>query len=216
MSRSRSKQSSAAPAASNEFSSDNNRSAGSDKTTGYKPEYARIAKVMCKNGATNADLAEAFGVRLNIISLWQSTHKDFLKACQAGMDAATDRVEASLYQRACGYTYTESKIIKHGGKIAIVEVRKHVSADVNAGTLWLCNRNPNRWKKDAKPIWDKAANDDPFLAFLRSLNGTSLRPVDDPPNDTAPAGANDAEGILPEEDGGASSEEEGAPPEEQA
>ena len=113
--------------------------------------YARIAKEMCRLGATTADLARAFDVTLNTIALWQTTHNEFSEACRIGTEEATDRIELSLYQRACGYEYIETKTFKYRGEITIVERLKHVLADVNACCFWLCNRRPDRWK-DPKRI----------------------------------------------------------------
>jgi hypothetical protein len=52
---------------------------------------------MCKLGATNADLAEAFGVSTRTIWRWRSNNREFCQALRIGKGPADDRVERALY-----------------------------------------------------------------------------------------------------------------------
>lgn len=53
----------------------------------------------------------------------------------------------------------------------------HVPPDPRAGEFWLRNRRPDRWK-DAKQLETRIAEDDPLLAFLKSIDGRVLRPAE--------------------------------------
>jgi len=66
-------------------------------------------------------------------------------------------VEQSLYQRAIGYEYTETRTY---GKVRTVEgkqeviaekmetIRKQVAPDVTAQIFWLCNRDREKWQRN--------------------------------------------------------------------
>ena len=150
---------------------------GGGRPTLYKPKYAEIAERMCSKGATRADLADRFGVSIATIVSWQLEHEVFSSACKRGQEAADDRVEQSFYERAVGYTYDSEKLFIHEGKIIREPVKVHVPPDPKCGEFWLRNRRPDRWK-DAKQIEARVAADDPFLQFLKSINGCVMRPVE--------------------------------------
>lgn len=124
---------------------------GRGRPTKYLPEYARIACEMCKRGATNADLADAFGVTISTIYLWQSTHQDFSDAIKAGKDLVDDYVERSLYLQAVGYSHDEDDIRVVDGQIVITPTRKQIPPNPTAAIFWLKNRRPDRWR-DIKAV----------------------------------------------------------------
>lgn len=128
----------------------------------YREEYPAIARKLCDLGATDADLAEAFEVSRRTIFNWRAEHPDFAEACKVGKDVADDRVERSLYQRACGYDYEAVKIFPpktEGGAPVIVPYMEHVPAETAAIAFHLKNRRPKKWRdrheltgKDGGPI----------------------------------------------------------------
>ena len=118
------------------------------RPTDYDPEYARIAQELCRLGATDGDLARAFGVNGSTIALWKVTHQEFSKATNVGKAEADNRVEASLYHRAMGYSYAAVKIFMPAGAEAPVYAPyiEHVPPDTAACSLWLRNRRPAEWR----------------------------------------------------------------------
>jgi hypothetical protein len=71
---------------------------------------------------------------------------------RVGKDAADDRVERALYQRAVGYEHVAEKIVtpKGGGPVA-VPYTMHVPADVRAALHWLAIRRPKPWARLPEP-----------------------------------------------------------------
>lgn len=112
----------------------------------YKPEYCATAKKLCELGATDGDLAEAFGVNRSTIYRWRVAEMEFREACQVGKTSANERVERSLYERANGYTYDAVKVFLHKGKAVYAPYKEHVPPDVAAGMSWLTNRDPDNWQ----------------------------------------------------------------------
>ena len=118
----------------------------------YKPEFARIAERLCRNGATDIEVADILGISVRTFYRWCLLHDEFTAAVRVGKDAADDRVERALYQRAEGYEHVAEKIVtpKGGGPVA-VPYTMHVPADVRAALHWLAIRRPKPWARLPEP-----------------------------------------------------------------
>jgi hypothetical protein len=75
-----------------------------DRPSTYRPEHTERAAELCRARAIDRDLAAAFGITIATITRWKIEHKDFAKAVKVSKEVANDRVEASLYARAVGYS----------------------------------------------------------------------------------------------------------------
>lgn len=100
------------------------------RPTKLTPEIIKQAENYCALGATDIELAEFFEVAVSTIYCWRNSSPQFSEATALGKEASNERVSRSLYSRACGYD-------KSG---------KHYPADPNSISLWLRNRDPDRWK----------------------------------------------------------------------
>lgn len=113
----------------------------------YDPKFAPIAAKMCQLGATDTDLAEAFGCNTRTVDKWKVAHPEFLEALTLGKDPANNRVERSLYQRANGYSHPDTKIfLAKDGTVVEHEYVKHIPPDTVACIFWLKNRRPDQWR----------------------------------------------------------------------
>lgn len=121
------------------------------RPTSYDPEFAKQAEKLCKLGATDADLADFFGVHIRTVANWKAAHSEFLQALKAGKDEADDRVERSLYQRAVGYSCDAVKIFMPANALKPVyaEFVEHHAPDTTAAIFWLKNRRPDQWRDKA-------------------------------------------------------------------
>lgn len=113
----------------------------------YQPSFAEQAAQRCAMGATNADLADFFGVAISTVKLWAVQHEEFSAALKVGKEQADQQVERSLYQRAVGYTFDSEKVLTVKGEVVRVPIREHVAPDVTAQIFWLKNRQPERWRE---------------------------------------------------------------------
>lgn len=125
---------------------------GGARPTDYLPKYATVAAKMCEMGATDQELADAFGVSVRTIYMWKHAHDEFFAAIQIGKDSADDRVERSLYMRAVGYEQDEVKIFMPGGATEPVYApfRAKVAPDVGAAKMWLTNRRGEKWREKSE------------------------------------------------------------------
>lgn len=118
------------------------------RPTAYKAEYAGQAKKLCALGATDADLADFFGVAVRTIWNWSTRHEKFLQGLRTGKDVADDRVERSLYHKAIGYTFESVKVFMPAGakEPVYAPIKEHVPPDTTACIFWLKNRRKAEWR----------------------------------------------------------------------
>lgn len=116
------------------------------RPTKYKPEYAEQARKLCDTmAATDFELATFFGVTLSTLYLWKLKHPDFSDSIKLGKEPANRRVEKTLFERAMGYSQTETDIRVVGGKIVKTEVVRHYPPDPTSMIFWLKNRANKEW-----------------------------------------------------------------------
>jgi hypothetical protein len=118
------------------------------RPTDYKPEFMEIAANLCAAGATDFEVAQALDCGVSTLYAWKARHPEFREAMRAGKELADDRVEASLYHRAVGYSHPAVKIFMPASADAPVYAAytEHVPPDVGAATLWLTNRKGDQWR----------------------------------------------------------------------
>jgi hypothetical protein len=127
------------------------------RSSQYEPDFARIAGRLCRNGATDIEVADILGISLRTFCRWCLQHDEFNAAVRVGKEAADDRVERSLYRRAVGYDYTAEKIVTTaGGGPVVMFYTVHVPADVRAALHWLAMRRPRPWARVPEPEADIA------------------------------------------------------------
>lgn len=109
-------------------------------------EEIRLAKHVCRLGATDQELAAALGKDQSTIKMWMITDEAFSHACKVGGDLADARVERGLYSRAVGSVRkgTREQATKDGD---IVELQwtEEVLPDVAAASRWLEARKRKDW-----------------------------------------------------------------------
>lgn len=113
----------------------------------YKAEYAKQAAKLCALGATDADLADFFGVTTRTIANWSSFHPGFFQAVKTAKTVADQRVVRSLYERAVGFKRDAVKIFQFEGSPVVVPFREEIAPDTTACIFWLKNRDPKAWRE---------------------------------------------------------------------
>lgn len=115
--------------------------------TGYKSEYCDQAYKLCLLGATDAKIADFFGVCEATINNWKLAHPEFLESLKRGKISADAEIAESLFHRGKGYSHTENKIFQYEGTPIIVPTVKHYPPDTAACMAWLKNRQPEVWRE---------------------------------------------------------------------
>lgn len=96
-------------------------------------------------GATDAQMAQAFGVSVMTIHNWKRSHPEVVDAVGRGKLVADARVAESLYKSALGYDYEEDVVSVYRGEAIVTRVRKHKPANAWAAARWLSLRQRALW-----------------------------------------------------------------------
>lgn len=125
-------------------------------------------------GATNDEIAEAFGVSKRTIIRWTQTHETFAEAIERGKSGADAQVEKKLFERAMGYSVTETKKIvdvdKNGNTkpVRVETAEKKIAPDTMAIMYWLNNRKKKtgEWSQNQSITLSGSVDTGPDLSKL--------------------------------------------------
>ena len=116
----------------------------------YTPAHAEKARIACRYGATDEEIARDLEISYATLNRWKLIHEEFNKALTIGKEFADNRVERTLYNKAIGYNITEEQAIKlkdqdGSERVEVVQVTKHIPADTASALFWLRNRKRLNW-----------------------------------------------------------------------
>lgn len=110
----------------------------------------RIARTLCKLGATDRELAGALARDVSTIKRWMVSCEEFSHACKVGGDLADNRVERGLYQRAVGgWREGMREQVTKQGEVVELKFEEEVLPDPFAAARWLESRRRKDWGKAA-------------------------------------------------------------------
>ena len=134
------------------------------RPTKYHSDLNKVAYKFALLGVTEKELADFLEVSIDTITEWKNRHSSFSASLKRGKNNADAMVAKRLYQRAIGYSYTETtfeKIIlkeekENAAEIVMQDayktkiVKKHMAPDTVAGIFWLKNRQRELWMDTQK------------------------------------------------------------------
>ena len=121
-------------------------------------------KLLCNRGFTDAQISKVLGICRTTVHRYRHDPK-YIDTLKDNKEMSNEAVERSLFERACGYTTTETKVFCHEGEIISEEFKKHYPPDPTSMIFWLKNRKPDQWRDnvnvdlnivDIKAALDKA------------------------------------------------------------
>lgn len=129
----------------------------------FDPGFIKQAEKLCALGATDAEMADFFDVSVRTLNTWKIEYPEFLQSIKDAKEAADNRVERSLYQRAVGFSHDAVKIFMPANAVAPVYApyREQFPPDTAAAIFWLKNRRRDQWRdkqdheltgKDGEPL----------------------------------------------------------------
>lgn len=116
------------------------------RPTKFRQEFTKQAEKLCKIGATDAEVADFFGIEVRTLYRWKNENAQFCQALKLGKTEADERVERSLFARAIGYEHPEIDIRVVDKEIVQTPIVKYYPPDTTAGIFWLKNRKPAEWR----------------------------------------------------------------------
>ena len=124
-----------------------------------------LLKSYARDGYTYKDIADRFGINQATLSNYREKYPQIQEAIDEGRELTDYKVENALLKSALGYKTKEIKTttIMRFGKV--VETQKEVlekeqPPSVQAITLWLTNREKDKWKTpNSKNLLDEVEED---------------------------------------------------------
>lgn len=110
------------------------------------PELKETALVLAAEGACEREIAAELNIHVLTLYRAKQTDPDFCNALNDWKAVADEQVEKSLFMRAKGFTHRTEKLFSYQGEIVRAEVNEYVLPDTGAATLWLKNRQPDKWR----------------------------------------------------------------------
>lgn len=135
--------------------------AAGGRPTKFDQALVDQARKLCLLGATDAEMAEFFGVAESTLHLWKKQHPKFSEAIKQGKDQADAEVASKLYHRALGYEHPDVHVSNYQGDVTLTPLVKHYPPDPAAAIFWLKNRQRGKWRdkfdhemtgKDGSPL----------------------------------------------------------------
>jgi hypothetical protein len=132
-----------------------NKKGKAGQPSSYDPDmHPELAEKLCEEfGAQHSGLAKVFDVSVTTIATWMREHPEFREAVRRGKDNFdTEKVEASLLQRALGYEIKEILLDKKTGHPILdskgqhIYIIKIIPPSDTAIIFYLKNRQPQRWR----------------------------------------------------------------------
>lgn len=128
--------------------------AASGRPTKYRKHWhVKMAARGASAGLTQAEIAEMIGIDQGTLIDWCNRHEEFRQAVKVGKDAASDRVERSLYELA-------------------------LAGNVTANIFWLKNVRPQDWRDrhehEITNNYNMLANDGDVLAAIKKELGEAM------------------------------------------
>lgn len=143
------------------------------RRSSYREAYANQALKLALLGAKDKELADFFGVSTQTLNKWKKDYPEFLDALKKGKDVADSNVASKLYNRAIGYDFKETHIVRKDGKVVGEKhITKHQPPDTTAAIFWLKNRQPDKWRdRKELQVGNKLGDD------LESMTDEELRAI---------------------------------------
>lgn len=124
-----------------------------------EPDGLMLLECWSRDGYTYQDIANKIGITKTSLQRWRKEYPEIEKAMRNGREIVDYKVENALLKSALGYRTKESKITleldnKTGEMVTTKRetTTKEIAPSVPACTAWLCNRLPDKWKRNRDNI----------------------------------------------------------------
>jgi hypothetical protein len=113
----------------------------------FDPAFVEQARKLALLRATDEEMADFWDISVPTLHAWRKAHPEFLKATKEGKLIADAEIAESLFHRAKGYSHPAVKIFNDRETgVTQVPYTEHYPPDTTAASLWLRNRQPDKWR----------------------------------------------------------------------
>ena len=117
--------------------------------TEIKPHLDEIREAVAA-GATDKEIAKAFGIAESTIYKYKKTKKEFSQAFMRGREKVVIEIKAALLKKALGFEYEEEKRVgkkdKNGENIILIERYKRQSLPSETAAAMLLRNYDENWR----------------------------------------------------------------------
>lgn len=116
----------------------------------------------CREGLTEKSVAKRLGISVSTLEDYKNKHPEFLEALKKNKEVVDYEVEDSLFEKCVGKYVEVEKAFKckeiyydknnkrcEKEKVVVKTVKEFVPADTMAIAIWLNNRRPENWRRNA-------------------------------------------------------------------
>jgi hypothetical protein len=121
-----------------------------------------LVQMWCRDGMLEKDIAKKLGVSVSTFEEYKKKYPELSKALQKSREIADYEVENSLYKKCIGHYVRVGKAFKckeifyddegrrcEREEVKTVEVDEFIPPDTMAIAIWLNNRKPDKWRRNA-------------------------------------------------------------------
>jgi len=113
----------------------------------YDPSFHDVeAERLAEQGLINMEIAKGLGISSTVFYEWMKEYPTFTESIKRGKSLSDQKVVESLYKRATGFTFTETKQVDDGHSVRIETVIKCIPPDTTAAIYWTKNRMKEEWR----------------------------------------------------------------------
>jgi len=113
----------------------------------FNEQIKHVIINLYKEGKTNQQVADCIGVHRRTLDFWKAKDAEFLRTINDIKDLPDKLIEATLFQKASGYSHKEEKVFCSEGQIITHDTIKQYPPDTASMIFWLKNRQPKRWRE---------------------------------------------------------------------
>jgi hypothetical protein len=156
---------------------------GRGRPTTFNSRIATTIAILAEEGKTDEEIAKRIGVNVHTLKNWKGEYADLVTALKDARSVADGLVEATLFQRACGYSAPAVKVFYDSKLGQVIEHNyiEHYPPDTVAAIFWLKNRQPKKWRDAHRLEVGGQEKTIPIAYVPKSLRGNATEVVVDKP-----------------------------------
>lgn len=119
--------------------------------TKYNTEHNKLVYKLALLGATTKEIADCLNVSDRTIENWAKKYPEFEEQLRKGKTEADAKVSYALFKNATGFTKMVEEPRQVGKNVEILKYKKFFRGDTRAQTMWLWNRQKDKWREKQAP-----------------------------------------------------------------
>lgn len=149
----------------------------------YKTEIEprlHIIESWRRAGLTEKEICKKLHISEVTMYRYKNDHPEIIDALKFGFDESIKAVEGSLFKKAMGYDYEETKMIIDGDRKKIEKIKKHMPPDTASIIFYLKNRACKDWHdRKEHEITGKDGDKVVFKVMHVNSEGDDVEPAED-------------------------------------